>query len=82
MTDEEVVALEKKRFEEQVCPAVLAQFYPNIAPVGGLEPTVTIHFYTYNGSTTDPQTIIYKVTAKAKFEFVSCTWNNTPGEEE
>lgn len=76
MSDEEVVALEKKRFETEVCPGVLAQRYPEIAPVGDFQPTVTIHFYTYNGSTTDPQTIVYKVTAKATFEFVSCTWND------
>ena len=76
MSDEEVVALMKERFETQVCPGVLKEWYPNIAPVGDFQPTVTIHFYTYNGSTTDPQTIVYKVIGKADFEFVSCTWND------
>lgn len=76
MSDDEIVALMKKRFEDQVCPAVLAEFYPNMAPIGDFEPTVTIHFYTYNGTSTQPQTIIYKTVGKAKFQFVSCTWND------
>lgn len=76
MSDEEIVALMKHRFEMEVCPAVLAQFYPNMAPIGDFQPTVTIHFYTYNGSSTQPQTIVYKTVAKGKFEFVSCTWND------
>lgn len=76
MTDEEIVAIEKKRFEDEVCPGTLSLLYPNMAPVGDFEPTVTINFSTYDGSTT-AQTIIYKCVEKAKFEFVSCTWNNT-----
>lgn len=77
MSDEEVVALMKKRFEDEVCPGVLKELYPNIAPVGDFEPTVTINFFTYDGAGTTPETIIYKVTAKATFELVSCTWNGT-----
>lgn len=76
MSDDEIVALMKQRFEMEVCPAVLSQFYPNMAPLGDFQPTVTIHFYVYNGSSTQPQTIVYKTIAKGKFEFVSCTWND------
>ncbi len=76
MTDDEVVALMKKRFEDEVCPGVLKQLYPDIAPVGDFNPTVTIHFFTYDGTTTHEQTIVYTVTAKATFEFTSCTWND------
>ena len=50
MTDDEIVALMKERFEKEVCPGVLGVLYPNLAPVGDFEPTVTIHFYSYNGS--------------------------------
>lgn len=76
MSDDEVVALMKKRFEDQVCPGVLKELYPNIEPVGDFNPTVTIHFYTYDGVSTYEQTIVYTVVAKATFELTSCTWNN------
>lgn len=74
MTDDEIIALEKDRFENQVCPAVLGQLYPNLAPVGDFNPTVTIHFYTYNGASTQPAVIICKCVSKGKFELVSCQW--------
>lgn len=77
MTDEEIVALMKERFEKEVCPGVLGVLYPNLAPVGDFEPTVTIHFYSYNGSSTTPGTIVCKAIAKGKFEFVSCNWDTT-----
>lgn len=76
MTDEEVVALMKTRFEKEVFPAVLAELHPDAAPTPkGIEPEYTINFYYYDG-TAKPATILYKVTGVAKFEFVSCTWNN------
>lgn len=75
LTDDEVVALLKKHFEYEVGPGVLSVLYPNLAPVGDYQPTVTINFYTYNGTSTAPQTIVFKCISKAKFEFVSCTWN-------
>lgn len=74
MSDEQIVALEKKRFEDEVCPGALAMLYPKINAVPGVEVTVTIHFSIYDGSTKE-HTIIYNVTGKAQFEFVSCTWN-------
>lgn len=75
MTDEEVVALEKKRFETEVFPAALAILHPDAAPVSGLTVNYTINFYYYDG-TTKPATIVYEVTAPATFTFVSCTWND------
>ncbi|MBD5213458.1 MAG: hypothetical protein HDS75_01370, partial [Bacteroidales bacterium] len=76
MTDEEVVALEKKRFELEVFPAALAIIHPDAAPTAkGIEPFFTIHFYYYTG-TTEAATIVYQVTAPGKFEFISCTWND------
>lgn len=75
MTDDEVVALEKKRFETEVFPAALAILHPDAAPTPkGVQPFYTIHFYYYDGTTT-AATIVYQVTAPATFTFVSCTWN-------
>jgi len=79
MSDEEVVALMKKRFEEEVGPAVLGILYPNMAPVGDFEPLFTIHFYTYDGSSHE-HTIVFKCVEKGKFTFVSCTWNEAAEE--
>lgn len=76
MTDAEIVALMKERFEKEVFPAVLAELHPDAAPTAsGLKPEYTINFYYYTG-TTQPATIIYKVTAPATFTYQSCTWNN------
>lgn len=75
MSDEEIVALEKERFEKEVCPGVLGVLYPNMDLVGDFAPTVTINFYTYNGSSTTPGQIICRVVSKGKFEFVSCNWD-------
>lgn len=81
MTDEEVVALEKKRFETEVMPGALAILHPDIKPVDGIDVTVTINFYFYNADRkTLPATIIYNVTGQAQFEFVSCTWNSASEE--
>lgn len=81
MTDEEVVALMQKRFEDEVCPAVLKEFYPDIAPVGSFNPTVTIHFFTYNGASTEPAVIVYTVTGKATFELKGVNWDGETIEE-
>lgn len=76
MTDEEVVATMKKRFEDQVAPAVLHEWYPDMAPMGDFHPTVTIHFYIYDGAT-KAETIVFECESKGEFKFVSCTWNET-----
>lgn len=80
MTDDEVVALEKERFEKEVFPAALAILHPDAAPVANIDVTYTINFYYYTGTSTVPATIIYNVVGPAQFEFVSCTWNETEGE--
>lgn len=76
MTDDEVVALMKKRFEDEVCPGVLAERYPDLEPIGDFHPTITIHFWIYDGAT-HPQTIVFECVAKGQYKFKSCTWNNT-----
>ena len=75
MTDDEIVALMKKRFEQEVCPGALSILYPDATPIAGLDLLYTINFATYTGSTTYYK-IVYKVVAKGQFEFVSCTWND------
>lgn len=81
MTDDEVVALEKQRFETEVMPGALAILHPNLKPVDGVDVKVTINFYYYNAERkTLPATIIYNVVGQAEFEFVSCTWNDTAAE--
>ncbi len=75
MTDEEIVALMKKRFEQEVCPGALAILYPDATPIAGLDLLYTINFTVYTGSSTS-YSIVYKVVSKGQFEFVSCTWND------
>lgn len=75
MTDDEVVALEKERFEKEVFPAALAILHPDAVPVDGIQVLYTINFSYYTG-TTQAATIVYEVTAPATFTFVSCTWND------
>ena len=74
MSDDEVVALMKKRFQDEVLPAVLAQLNPDAAPTSsGVQPLYTVNFYYYTG-TTEPATIVYRVVAPRTFEFESATW--------
>lgn len=74
MTDEQIVALEKERFEKEVMPAALGILHPDMAPIAGIDVTLTLNFYYYDG-TTHEATAVFKVVGKGKFEYVSCTWN-------
>lgn len=77
LSDDELVATMKKRFESETAPGALSTLYPNMAPIGDLEPTVTIEFTAWTtGGTNKVYTIIFKCVAKGTFEFVSCTWND------
>ena len=73
MTDDEVVETEKRRFAYEVMPGALAKLHPDAVPVPGIDVLYTIDFSAYTGSIT-AYTIVYKVTAPATFEFVSCDW--------
>jgi len=78
---DEMIALMKKRFETETGPGALSVLYPNMAPIEGTEPTVTVTFTAWvTGGAKVEYTIIWKCVAKGKFEFVSCTWNDTPQE--
>lgn len=75
MTDEAVVALEKKRFMEEVMPGALGKLHPDAKPLDGLDVFYTINFAVYTG-TTNEYTAVFKVVGPGKFEPVSCTWDN------
>lgn len=74
MSDAEIVALMKKRFETEVMPGVLAKLHPEAAPMEGVQVTYTITFGTYDGSN-HTETIRFEVTAPGTFTFLDCTWN-------
>ena len=75
MSDDEILALMKKRFETEVMPGALAMLHPDAAPVEGIDVIFTINFETYFGTGRGNETIKFKVVAPATFEFVECTWN-------
>lgn len=74
MTDDQIVALEKKRFMEEVMPGALSTLHPDAKPLAGLEVLYTINFAVYTGSTST-YTAVFKVVGPGKFEPVSCTWD-------
>ena len=75
MSDDEIVALEKKRFMNEVMPGALSKLHPDAVPVEGIEVTYTVNFSAYTGTTT-ANTAVFKVVGPGKFEPVSCTWDN------
>ena len=74
MSNEEIVALMKDRFANQVMPGALATLYPDAVPVDGIEVLYTINFSAYNGSSTDAYTAVFKVVGPAQFECISINW--------
>ncbi len=74
MTDEQVVETMEKHFTDEVGPGALAVLYPDMAPIGELEPTVTINFSGYDGDKTLPGKCVFKCVANKKFEIVSFEW--------
>lgn len=77
MTQEEIETTMKTRFENETGPGALSILYPDMAPIGDLQPTVTIEFTAWcTGGVNNVYTIVFKCVSKGKFEFVSCTWND------
>lgn len=74
MSNEEIVALEKQRFMNEVMPGALATLHPDAKPIEGLDVLYTINFAVYTGTTTE-YTAVFKVVGQGKFEPVSCTWD-------
>lgn len=73
MSDSEVQEFIMTNLCTQTFPAVLHILYPDAVPVEGIDVTYTINFGTYDGAR-NTETAVYKVTAPATFEYVSCTW--------
>ncbi len=74
MTDEQIVALMKERFMNEVMPGALAKLHPDATPIAGIDLLYTITFGVYTG-TSATYTAVFKVTAPATFKPVSCTWD-------
>lgn len=75
MTDDEIVALEKSRFMNEVMPGALSMLHADAKPVDGMEVLFTINFSVYDGASTVAETAVFKVVGEGKFEPVSCTWD-------
>lgn len=76
MSDDEIVALEKKRFMNEVMPGALSALHPDVQPIDGLDYFFVINFSVYTGSATIPYTARFRVVGPGKFEPVDCTWDN------
>ncbi len=74
LTNDEIVALMKKRFCEEVMPGALATLHPDATPVEGLTVTFTINFSAYDGSVTTAHVAHFEVVGKGQFKFVDCDW--------
>lgn len=74
MSEAEVVALMKKRFEEEVMPGALAKLHPDLTPMDGVQVTVTLNFGSYDGSN-HSHTARWEVVGPGEFKFLDCTWN-------
>lgn len=75
MTDEEIIALEKSRFMNEVMPGALATLHADAKPVEGADVHYIINFYYYTGSATLPATATFRVSGPGQFEPVECTWD-------
>ncbi len=75
MSDEQITATIKSRFESQTLPGALTIAYPDAVPGDGVDLYYVITFTDYTSGSAKEQTARYLVTGRAKFEFVDCTWN-------
>ena len=75
MSDEQIVALEKERFMNEVMPGALSILHSDAKPIDGVDVTYTINFGVYTGTTTT-YTARFKVVGPGKFEPIDCTWDN------
>lgn len=75
MSDDEIVALEKSRFMNEVMPGALAALHSDAKPIAGVDVLYNITFGVYNGSSTLYYTAVFRVSGPGTFEPVSCTWD-------
>lgn len=73
LTNDEITLLMKKRFCTEVMPGVLSVLHADLAPIEGMDITLTMHFTAYDGAANDV-TAVWKVTAPGQFEYLSSTW--------
>ena len=86
MSNAEVLALEKKRFMEEVMPGALAMLHPDVKPEEGVTVTYTINFSVYGyfkdgvlsaevgSASTQAYTAVFEVVGPGRFAPVSCNW--------
>jgi hypothetical protein len=74
MSDDEVVALMKSRFMNEVMPGALATLHPDAKPIDGLDVIYTINFVAYTGSSVS-YTARFKVVGVGQFQPIDCTWD-------
>ena len=79
LSNEEISLLLKKRFCTEVMPGALSTLQPDLAPIEGMDITLTLSFDAYDGAH-NIETAVWKVVAPGKFEYVSSTWVS-PGED-
>jgi hypothetical protein len=75
MADDDVVALMKSRFMNEVMPGALSTLHPDAKPVDGIDVIYTINFAAYTG-TTNYYVARFKVVGVGKFEPIDCTWDD------
>ncbi len=73
LSDDEIVALVKKRFCLETMRGALEAIHADAMPVEGMEVTYTINFTAYTGAA-EEQTVVYVISAPGKFKYQSCTW--------
>lgn len=74
MSAEEIEDTMWTRFKTETAPGALSVLYPNMAPIGDMQPTVTITFTAWTtGGVNKQYTIVFKCVAKGTFEFDSLT---------
>lgn len=76
MSDDEVVALMKKRFCLETMHGALETLYPNIKPAEGLEVTIRVNFTAYTPATEEGW-VVYTVVAPGKLEYKNSSWYPT-----
>lgn len=67
-TDEEVTKMLQDRTAE-VFTAVLPQFYPNLAPMEGVDVMLTVQCGVYDGTATTYYDFVFDVVAKGEYKF-------------
>lgn len=79
LSNDEITLLMKKRFCTEVMPGVLSVLHADLAPIDGMDITLTMTFTAYDGAAKEV-TAVWNVTAPGTFEYASSTWVE-PGQD-